>query len=125
MERIQELYVILEDRPGAIGELCSLIERNKINIDTIGVFVDSAKLIVQNPVKTKKILEKNGYTIELRDVIRVEIENKPGELAYITNRIGHLGINIDYLFSSFKPGQAKATVIIDVTDIETVLSLLK
>ena len=125
MERIQELYVILEDKANALGELCELLAKNKINIETIGVFGDSAKLLVQNIEKTKKVLEKHNYTVEIRDVIRIELENKPGELSYLTSRLGHVGINIDYLFSSFKKGEATASVILDVSDINMAIKLFQ
>lgn len=125
MERMKELYVILEDRPGALGELCEVLAKNKINIETIAVFGDSAKLLAKNIQKTKKVLEKNNYTVEIRDVIRVDLENKPGELAYITSRIGHVGINIDYLYSTTEPGAKTIPVILDVSDIDTAMSLLK
>ena len=125
MERIQELYVILDDKPGALGELCEVLAKNKINIDTIGVFGDSAKLLVQHIEKTRKLLEKNNYTAEIRDVIRVELENKPGELAYIVSRISHVGINVDYLFASMKPGEKLTTVILDVSNVDMALKLFE
>lgn len=125
MEKIKELYVILEDRAKALGELCKVLSEHKINIETIGVFGDSAKLLVQNIERTKKLLEKKNYTVEIRDVLRIEMENKPGELAYLTSRLGHVGINIDYLYSSIKPGDKTATVILDADDIDTAMSLFK
>ena len=125
MEVIKELYVVLEDRPGALGEFSDVLAQNNINVETIGVFGDSAKLIVRDYQRAQKILEEYNYTVDIRDVIRAELENKPGELAYLTKRIGHVGINIDYLFSSFNPDSRKVTVILDVSDIDTTLSLFR
>lgn len=125
MEKIQELYVVLENRPGALADLCELLAKSKVNIETIGVFVDSAKLIITETELTKKILEKNNYSVEIRDVLRFQIENKPGELAYITSRISHVGLNIDHLFASSKPGDETVTIIIDVDDIETAMTLFR
>jgi len=125
MEKIQELYVILENKANALGDLCGLLVKHKINIETIGVFGDSAKLLVKEIEKTKKILENNNYTVELRNVLRVEMENKPGELAYITSRLGHVGINIDHLYSSLCADEKKATVLLDVSDVEMALKLFQ
>ncbi len=125
MDKIQELYVVLENKPGALGELCEQLAKSNINIETIDVFVDSAKLLVKNIDKAKKILEKNNYTVEIRDVLRFEIENKPGELTYITSRISHVGLNIDHLFASSKPGDKTVSVIIDVDDIDTAMTLFR
>ena len=125
MEKIQELFVVLDNKPGALGELCELLAKHNVNIETIGVFVDSAKLLVRNIDKTKKILETNNYTVEIRDVLRFEIPNKPGELAYITTRISHVGLNIDHLYASAKPGDKTVTLIIDVDDVETAMTLFR
>lgn len=125
MEKIKELYVILENRANALGELLDILSKNKINIETIGVFGDSAKLLVNNVEKTKRLLEKNNYVVEIRDVLRAELQNKPGELAYLTSRLGHVGINIDYLYSAIRHGDKTAIVILDVDDIETALSLFR
>jgi len=125
MDRIQELYVILDDKPGALGEMCDVLAKDKINIETIGVFGDSAKLLVKDLERAKKILENNNYTVEIRDVLRVVLKNKPGELAYIVSRISHIGINIDYLYSSIKPGEKRSTVILDVSDVDMALKLFE
>ncbi|MBN2011712.1 ACT domain-containing protein [candidate division KSB1 bacterium] len=125
MEVIKELYVILDNRPGALGDFSDVLAQNNINIDTIAVFGDSAKLIVSDVERAKRILDEYKYTAEIRDVIRVALENKPGELAYLTARIGHVGINIDYLYSSFQENAKKVDVILDVSDIETTLSLFR
>jgi len=123
MEKIQELYVILPNEPNALGKLCEFIAKRKINIETIAVFGDSAKLIVKDTAKTQNQLEKAGYTVEIRNVLRVVLDNKPGELAYVTQRIGHIGINIEYMFSEIGSTEKKVSVVLDVDDIDAALSL--
>lgn len=125
MEKIKELYVILVDEPNALGQLCEFIAKMNINIETIAVFGDSAKLIVKDTEKTKNLLEKHGYTTEIREVLRVVLDNKPGELAYVTTRIGHVGINIKYMYSEINARNKKVAVILDVDDVDTTLSLFK
>jgi len=125
MEKIKELFVIVEDRPKALGELMNILAKEKISIETMAVFVDSAKLIVKNIEKAQKVLKKHNYAIEVRDVIRTKVENKTKELAYITERIGHVGINISYIYGTTNPGEKDITLIMDVSDVDTALSLFK
>ena len=47
MERITEIFVILENKPSALGELCTSLAEKGINIESIGVFHDSAKIYVK------------------------------------------------------------------------------
>ena len=125
MEKIKELFVIIEDRPKALGEMLKILANEKIIIETMTAFVDSAKLIVKNIEKAQKILKQHNYITEIREVIRTKVENKTKELAYITERIGHVGINISYIYGMKNPGEKDITIIMDVSDVETALSLFK
>ncbi len=125
MEKIKELFVIIEDRPKALGEMLKILANEKIIIETMTAFVDSAKLIVKNIEKAQKVLKQHNYVTEIREVIRTKVENKTKELAYITERIGHVGINISYIYGMKNPGEKDITIIMDVSDVETALSLFK
>jgi hypothetical protein len=125
MERITEIYVILENRPSILGELCTNLAVNGINIESIGVFHDTAKLYVQNLNKAVKLLNKLNYITELRDVLKIDLENKPGALAELTTRLGDQGINIEYCYGTLARKGETVSVIIDVSDIERAVKLLE
>ncbi len=125
MERITEIFVVLENRPSTLGEMCSYLAENGINIESIGVFQDTAKLYVKNANKAVKILSKLDYTTELRDVLRVELENRPGALADITSKLGNKGVNIEYCYATISKKSDTAAVILDVSDIDKALKILK
>lgn len=125
MEKVKELFVILEDKPNALGLLLNILAKNKIKVTSIGVFIDSAKLLVDNVEKTQKILLKKNYAVEMREVIKIKVENSSKELAYITERIGHVGINISHAYGTSNPVDNKITLILDVSDVDTALSLFK
>jgi len=125
MERITEIFVVLENRPSTLGELCSHLAENKINIDAIGVFQDTAKLYVKNVNKAMKILAKLNYVADLRDVLKVDLENRPGALAEVASKIGNKGINIEYCYGTLSKKGDVASVILDVSDVEKAMKLLK
>jgi hypothetical protein len=124
MERITEIFVILENRPSTLGELCSHLAENEINIEAIGVFHDAAKLYVKNVSKAVKVLNKLNYTTELRDVLKVDLENRPGALAELTTRLGNRGINIEYCYGTLSRKGNITSVILDVSDIEKAVAIL-
>jgi len=125
MERITEIFVILENRPATLGELCSHLAENRINIEAIGVFQDTAKLYVKNVNKAMKVLDKLDYTTEMREVLKVDLENRPGALAEVATKLGNKGINIEYCYGALsKKGNATA-VIMDVSDVDRALKVLK
>ncbi|MGD8540536.1 MAG: ACT domain-containing protein [Candidatus Aminicenantes bacterium] len=125
MERISEIFVVLENRPSTLGELCSHLAENNINIEAIGLFQDTAKLFVKNTSKAMKLLQKLNYETEIRDVLRVDLENRPGALAEIATKLGDKGINIEYCYGALSSKGKSAAVILDVKDINRALKVLK
>jgi hypothetical protein len=124
IERVTELYVILENKPSVLGDLCSFLAENDINIDAIGVFHDTAKLYVQNLNKAVKLLGKLNYIVELRDVLRVDLENRPGALADVTTKLGDEGINIEYCYGTLSRKGNTVSVIMDVSNIDRATQVL-
>lgn len=125
MEKITEIFIVLENRPSTLGELCSYLAENKVNIEAIGVFQDAAKLYVKNTNKAMKVLSKADYTIDLRDVLKVELENRPGALADVVSKLGNKGINIEYCYGTIAKKAGSAAVILDVSDLDRAMKILK
>jgi len=124
VERITEIYVILENKPSQLGDLCSFLAENDINIDAIGVFHDTAKICVQNLNKAVKLLSKLNYTTELRDVLKIDLENRPGALAELTTKLGDEGINIEYCYGTLARKGNMVSVVMDVSNIERACQVL-
>lgn len=124
IERITEIYVILENKPSQLGDLCSFLAENEINVDAIGVFHDTAKLCVQNLNKAVKLLGKLNYTTELRDVLKIDLENRPGALAELTTKLGDEGINIEYCYGTLARKGNTVSVVLDVSNIERACQVL-
>jgi len=125
MEKIKELFVVVENRAGALGELLGHLGKEKINIEAIGLFGDTAKLSVSDFERAKKVLLTNNYQVETRDVLRIDLNNKPGSFAFVASRLGGAGLNIDYCYATVGKGQKNASVIVDVADLEKAMSVLE
>ncbi len=125
MEKITEIFVVLENHPSTLGELCSHLSEHRINIEAIGVFQDTAKLYVKNVNKAVKVLDKLDYTTEQRNVLKVDLENRPGALADVASKLGNKGINIEYCYGALSKKGNTTAVILDVSDIDRALEILK
>lgn len=125
MERIKELFVVVEDRPGAVAELCEQLAKSKINIEAIGVFQDVAKLSVTNIGRAKAILTKRDYQVEVREVLKLEVDNKPGAFAVLAAKLAAAGINIHFCYGTVPRGAKNASVILDISDIDGALRALR
>lgn len=114
MERIKELYVILENRPNTAGELFRLLKKKKIAVYATGIFQDTARLYVSDTVKGLLALQENNYVVEEREVLQVVLPNYQGALMELTMKLGNADINIEYLYGALEPEQKSGIVILDV-----------
>lgn len=125
MKRITEIFVVLDNRPSTLGDLCAHLAENNINILAIGLFQDTAKIYVKKIKKALDVLKKLKYETELRDVLKVDLEDRPGALAEVATRLGRSGINVEYCYGSLAKKGRSASIILDVSDIDKAESLLK
>lgn len=125
MEKIKELFVVVDNHPGALGELLGHLGREKVNIEAIGLFQDIAKVSVSDFERAKNVLVQHNYQVETRDVLRIDLDNKPGSFALVASRLGSAGLNIDYCYSTVGKGMKSAAVIIDVEDLDRAMAALE
>ena len=125
MEKITELFVVVENKPGALGDLLGHLARENVNIEAIGLFQDTAKLSVSEVDRAVSALRRGNYQVEVREVLRLDLDNKPGSFAFIASRLGAARINIDYCYSTIGKGQKTGAVILDVADLEGAMSALQ
>jgi hypothetical protein len=125
MKKITEIFVVLENRPSTLGDLCGHLAEHDINIEAIGVFQDTAKLHVKDVQKAVKVLTNLNYETEVRDVLKIDLENRPGALAELASLLGENGINIEYCYGMLTKKGKPASLILDVADIDQAADLLK
>jgi hypothetical protein len=125
MEKISELYVILENRPKEAGELFRILKKKNIVIYAVGLFGDSARLYVSDSEKATQVLKENNYVVDEREVLRAVLSNEPGKLMELTLKMGNAGINIEYLYGSLESNQKRGTVIMEVDKPELALEIFR
>lgn len=126
MQKISEIFIILDDSPGSVGELMRIIKKKGISIYAIGLFIDTARLHVSDPDKALKVIQEKGYPGELREVLRVDLPNRPGSLMELTQKIGNAGINIIYLYGVLgEKDQQQGTLILEVDKIQLTMDIFK
>ena len=125
MQKITELYVLLEDKPGTIYELTRVLKKKKVNIQAIGLFVDTARLLVADHSACMKVLQEQGYAVEPREVLSIMMPNTPGTLMEITQKLSNAGINIKSLYGTLEKGQKTGHIIMEVDKMDLTLELFE
>ena len=125
MEKIQELFVMMENRPGAAGEMFRILKKKNIDIYATAMFIDFARIMVNDSLRALAVLQESGFQVELREALRVVVPNRRGILMELTQKIGNAGINIDYLYCAIQEKQRTGNVILEVDQPDLVVELFK
>ena len=125
MDKILELFVILEDKPGSISELTRILKKKRISIFAIGLFIDTARLYVSHPEKALEAIQQNNYQAELREVLRIQLPNRQGALMDLTQKLANAKINIKYMYGTMEENQKRGVIILEVDNSNLALDLFK
>jgi hypothetical protein len=99
----------MDDRPGLLSEVTTLLAKAKVNITAICAYAwdDTAyfDMTTENNAKAKKALAALGVDMEEEDIIAAEMPNKTGELQKVAKVISDAGINIEYMYGTTSTGR--------------------
>jgi hypothetical protein len=102
----KDLTVTLENRPGSLAELGEATGAAGVNIEGLcGVPVGDKGVIhilVEDAGAARAALEGAGIEVgDERDVLVVEVEDRPGTMAEVARRVADAGVNIDLAYTTF------------------------
>jgi hypothetical protein len=104
MEFVHEVSARLENKPGRLAKICAALAHEKINIRALSVMDTSERsvlrMVVDQVEPTRKVLTSLGTEFEGRDVLAVEMEDRPGALTRFLERLAEEHINIEYAYVS-------------------------
>jgi len=116
VQKCKQFSVYLENKVGALAELCKLISDRSINlyaicaVDTIEEAV--LRIVAEDEEKTEKALKKAGFHPVATEVLLLELDNVPGATGKMATQLADAGINIDYVYASAHPEGKKAFLVV-------------
>jgi hypothetical protein len=128
MARAKELKFRVPDRAGMLGEIATALGEKKINLRAVNAWVEGAegvvRIVVDKHAAAKKLLAQKGWQPEERDVVEIELSDKPGALGEAATKLGNAGINITHVFVGTGAAR-KATVFLGVSDAAAAAKVLR
>lgn len=104
MEFVTELTAHLENKPGRLAKVCEALAREKINIRALSVMDTDERsvlrLVVDQLDPARRALTGLGVEHESREVLAVELDNRPGSLTRVLEHLAEEHINIEYAYVS-------------------------
>jgi len=119
----KEISVIVGNKPGGLSEIAKFLVDHGINVEAIAGYVKDngveAELlfVTDNNYDAIETLNEHGYgLIKEREVIVVEVENKPGALKNITEMLAQNNINLEYIYGTTCMGGCPAKIVFSTDD---------
>jgi hypothetical protein len=114
------LTIELEDKPGTLAELGEALGGAGINIEGLCGYASGGKgivhLLVEDGAAARAALE--GAAIDVqdeRDVVVVDIEDRPGALGLITRRLSNAGVSLNLAYLA-----TNTRLVLGADDVESV-----
>ncbi len=108
-KKVKEIKFTMANQVGLLSKVTTAIAGAKVNLTAICAYAleDTAyfMLTADSHAKAKKALAPLDVMIEERDVVEVEMANKPGELQKVAKRIADAGIDIEYMYATAGAGK--------------------
>lgn len=112
--KVKEIGFKMSNKVGLLSEVTNAIAGAKVNITAICAYgmegTASFMLTTDSNAKAKKALAPFRVAIEERDVVEVEVLDKPGELQKVAKRIADAGIDIEYMYATASSGKKEACI---------------
>ncbi len=129
MTTAYQLTIPVENKPGKLAEVSSILAREKFNIRAITISSFGQRgflnIMVDDPKLARKALEKEGVAVELKEIIAVILEDRPGGMDKLVQYLGKEGINIENAYGFVLESHKTAVFVIDVSDIDSTRKVLK
>lgn len=100
---IDQLTVCLPDGPGKLAQMCRFLGENNIQIHALMVAetVDFGiiRVLCDKPRTTAQMLREAGYNAMCARVVAAEVENVPGGLGRLLDRLASCDLNVEYAYT--------------------------
>jgi hypothetical protein len=117
----KDLTVVLKDRPGELARLGAATGEAGVNIHGMCAMTGEGRGVIHllfddgQASKAHQALEAAGMGVaDDREVLVIDIEDRPGTLGEVARRLGEASVNIDFAYTTF--GGVKLVVATDDLD---------
>ncbi len=125
----KQLSVVVENRRGALAEVCTKLAEKAVNI--LGLMVpDEAglapvRMVVNSADVAKKIFDGMGLKYTEENVLSAHLSDRPGALGKLTRKLADHNIDVKYAYGTILKGAGEAVVILAVSDVTAAEKIVK
>lgn len=126
---VAQVSVFLENRAGGLVEVIDALARHGVDIKALSL-ADMAdfgilRLIVDDPERTRGLLNEAGFTVDKTQVVAVEVPDRPGGLGETLHALRKASINVEYMYSAARRSGDRAIIIFRFDEVPRALEALR
>lgn len=128
MKKVKQIAVFVANKPGTLTKVIQTLVNHQIDI--LGVMVADAvdhavmRLVLDKPDDAIHLLGDAGLLVLDTEVFMLEVDNRPGILFELGNRLSEAGINLEYAYGGVSKSTNKGILFIKASDPEAAANLL-
>lgn len=123
-----QLSVVVADLPGETKRITELLSRANVAIDAMTLSEESEqhyiRILSQDPERAQTILGANGIEVVHDRVLSVQLNERKGQLASITQVFAQAQVNIDYLYTWVENSDTSTWLAMKVENIPLAIRIL-
>jgi hypothetical protein len=124
-----DLTVILEDRPGELARMGEVLGDAGVNIGGLAAFTGEGRGVIHVLVDddtvaraTAALTEAHLGVADEREVLVIDVVDRPGTLGELTRQLAAANVNIDLAYTTFGGG---VKIVIATDDLESARAALE
>ncbi len=126
---ISQISVFVENKPGRMAKITGVLAECGVDIRALSLADTNdfgiLRMIVDQPDKAVACLKEANITASITQVIGIGITDKPGEFSKALEKLGAVGIDVEYMYAFLSRDSGKAFVILRVKEIEQATEVLR
>jgi len=124
-----QFSIFMVNKPGVLAQVLGEFARAKINVIAM-TMMDSVehgvmRVVFAAPMEAKEVLSKLNMPYNMTDVLCVNLDNKPGALAAVAEKLAKNHINIDYAYCTAGAKGGRTTGVLKVPDVKKAMRILQ
>ena len=126
--KVEQISIFIENKSGRLAEITRILGEACVNIRALSLADTSdfgiLRLIVNDGAKAAAILKENGFTVNMTEVVAVEVPDRPGGLSTILHTLDTAGINVEYMYAFVERCGGNAVIIFRFDETDQAIAVL-
>lgn len=126
---LQQISVFVRDRVGAILDVTRALKEGGFNIRAFSAYdtpeFSVLRLVMDESEAVAQYLARHDFFVFANPVVGVKLEDRPGDLNDILERVAEAGLQIHYMYSLVLQSDGSVLMLIHSDDDERLEALLR